>query len=94
MQDDDHLIQCTVYIDLNIVRAGVVQRPSQWPFSGYNKIQNPPQRYALIDRGRLMVLLGFDDSEQLREAYRGAGWKMCLRKTAMFAMRSDRRVLL
>ena len=54
-----------------MVRAGVVQHPSEWPFSGYNEIQDPPQRYALVDRGRLMELLGFDDSERFTEAYKG-----------------------
>ena len=28
-----HLIQCLVYIDLNMVRAGVVSHPEEWPFS-------------------------------------------------------------
>jgi hypothetical protein len=60
-----------VYIDLNMVRAGVVQHPSEWPFSGYNEIENPPQRYTLIERSRLMELLGFDDSERLTEVYKG-----------------------
>ena len=36
VQDDDHLIRCLVYIDLNMVRAGVVKHPSKWLFSGYN----------------------------------------------------------
>jgi hypothetical protein len=27
-----------VYIDLNMVRAGGVNHPSEWPFSGYNEI--------------------------------------------------------
>ena len=44
VQDDGHLIQCMVYIDLNMVRAGVVRHPALWPFNGYNEIQNPPQR--------------------------------------------------
>ena len=43
-----HLIQCMVYIDLNMVRTGVVTHPSEWPFSGYNEIQNPRQRYSLL----------------------------------------------
>ena len=56
-----------LYIDLNMVMAGVVQHPSEWSLSGDNEIQNPPQRYALIDRSRLMELLGFDDSNRLTE---------------------------
>jgi len=32
---DRHLIQCIAYIDLNMVRAGVVNHPSEWNFGGY-----------------------------------------------------------
>ncbi len=70
VQDDDHLIRCMVYIDLNMVRAGVVSHPSEWPFSGYNEIQDPPRRYSLIDRRRLMGLLGIDDSDRLSKVYK------------------------
>jgi putative transposase len=49
VESGSHLIKCLVYIDLNMVRAGVVGHPSEWPFSGYNEIQNPFQRYALIN---------------------------------------------
>lgn len=71
VQDDDHLIRCMVYIDLNMVRAGVVNHPSEWPFSGYNEIQTPPRKYSLIDRRQLMSLLGFDDSDRFSKVYQG-----------------------
>jgi len=71
VQDDIHLIRCMVYIDLNMVRAGVVSHPSEWPFNGYNEIQDPPQRYSVIDRQRLMGLLGIDDSYRLSKVYKG-----------------------
>jgi hypothetical protein len=67
---DHHLIQCMVYIDLNMVRAGVVTHPSEWPFSGYNEIQNPRQRYSLIDHGRLRGLLDIKSMEGLKRSYR------------------------
>jgi hypothetical protein len=31
VQTDHHLVQCIVYMDLNMVRAGVVKHPSEWP---------------------------------------------------------------
>lgn len=31
VEDDDHLMRCLVYIDLNMVRAGVVKHPAEWP---------------------------------------------------------------
>ena len=29
-----HLHRCVVYIDLNMVRAGVVKHPAEWPHTG------------------------------------------------------------
>jgi putative transposase len=40
---DEHLARCFTYIDLNMVRAGVVEHPRQWPEAGYREIQAPPQ---------------------------------------------------
>lgn len=65
VESGDHLIKCLVYIDLNMVRAGVVKHPSEWSFSGYKEIQNPSQRYSLINRERLMEVLGIKDNGQL-----------------------------
>jgi putative transposase len=62
-----HLIQCLVYIDLNMVRAGVVCHPCEWIYGGYNEIQNPKPRYSLIDRQKLTDLLGIKDIDQLLE---------------------------
>lgn len=39
----------TLYIDLNIARAGLVKHPIKWSHSGYNEIQKPKQRYGFID---------------------------------------------
>ena len=64
---DDHLYRCMAYIDFNMVRAGVVKHPSEWPFCGYNEIQNPSQRYTLIDFKSLMHLLQIRDYEELKE---------------------------
>jgi len=66
-----HLVRCMVYIDLNMVRAGIVTYPSEWPFSGYNEIQNPRERYSLIDHESLMKLVGVGTMEALKESYRG-----------------------
>jgi REP element-mobilizing transposase RayT len=58
IQTDRHLVQCIVYMDLNMVRAGVVKHPSEWPYGGYREIPDAPRRYRLIDRDALMQLLG------------------------------------
>jgi len=66
-----HLIKCLVYMDLNMVRAGVVRHPSEWPFSGYNEIQRPRERYATVDYEGLRNLLNFKEMPDLADAYRG-----------------------
>ena len=65
-----HLLSCLAYIDLNMVRAGVVQHPSEWGYGGYREIQSPKQRYTLIDRKKLAALLGIKDNDQLAEYHR------------------------
>ena len=70
VQNDNHFIKCLTYIDLNMVRAGVVKHPAEWQFGGYNDIQQPKTRYSLINREKLMDLLGIMDSDQLTTAHR------------------------
>ena len=70
VSSDRHLIQCIAYVDLNMVRAGVVNHPSEWNFGGYNEIQKPRQRYALIDYKRLMELLHISTVNELRNSHK------------------------
>ena len=71
VQADSHFVQCMIYIDLNMVRAGVVGSPAEWAFCGYNEIQSPPQRYSIIDRRRLRELFGIGAGDELSETYKG-----------------------
>ena len=70
IQADDHLHQCVAYIDLNMVRAGVVKHPREWKHSGYREIQKPPSRYGIIDLLELKALFGFADAAQFQETHR------------------------
>lgn len=70
VETDSHLVRCMVYMDLNMVRAGVVKHPSEWPHGGYNEIQSPPQRYAIIDREALKELFAFRSGADLAAAHR------------------------
>ena len=63
---DEHLVRCLLYIDFNMVRAGVVQHPGEWPEGGYAELQSQQQRYGVIDRTALMGLLGIDDDERMK----------------------------
>ena len=71
IETDRHLAQCLVYLDMNMVRAGVVGHPSEWSFCGYHEIQAPRQRYALIDYEALKELLDFEAMDKPAVAYRG-----------------------
>ena len=71
VDSDKYLARCIVYIDLNMVRAGVVSHPGEWPYSGYCEIQSPPQRCAVIDRKALIELLGANDFEQCCQIHNG-----------------------
>ena len=70
VEADEHLHRCLVYIDLNMVRAAVVNHPREWAHSGYREIQKPPQRYAIIDLRKLTALCGFADSGDFQTAHR------------------------
>ena len=41
IETGEHLARCLVYIDLNMVRAGVVKHPAEWEAGGYHEIQGP-----------------------------------------------------
>jgi putative transposase len=58
VDSDSHLLQCITYIDLNMVRAGVVSHPRDWEVCGYNEIQSPSHCKQIIDFGKLMYYLG------------------------------------
>lgn len=70
VQAGKHLAQCMAYIDLNMVRAGVVRHPSDWECCGYKEIQNPPERYRIIDRNRAAELLALSGLEKLARQQR------------------------
>jgi putative transposase len=70
VENGGHLRQSLVYIDLNMVRAGVAEHPSEWPFSGYNEIQKPRRKCKLIAYDQLRDLLGFETHDHLRAAHR------------------------
>jgi len=39
-------------------------------YGGYHQLQNPKQRYSLINRQKLTALLGIKDNDQLSEYHR------------------------
>ncbi len=72
VESGEHLGRCLSYINMNMVRAGVVEHPAEWEHSGYHEIDRPPERYARIDRALLAGLLGLSGPEALAEWQRAA----------------------
>ena len=70
IESGDHLWRCIVYVDLNMVRAGVVDHPTKWKWSGYHEIQKPRIRYRLIDHGKLLQFLDTDTLDALAKTHR------------------------
>lgn len=71
VESGSHFRKCLVYMDMNMVRAGVVSHPYEWPDSGYKEIQQPRRKYVLIDYNELMRLAGYSDYKPFQEAHHG-----------------------
>ena len=67
---DEHLFSCIVYIDLNMIRAGVVGHPLEWLHGGYRELQFSPQRYRIIDIPVLKQLCGVENLRELQSQRR------------------------
>jgi len=70
VESGEHLIKCLVYIDLNMVRAGVINHPSDWPFCGYNEIQEPKKKNVMINYEKLAALLGFNTYDDVKRHHK------------------------
>jgi putative transposase len=69
VQDGRHLLNCLRYVSLNMVRAGVVQHPSEWRWCGHDELMGTRTRYRIIDIQRLLVSLDIDGVEDFRRLY-------------------------
>lgn len=64
---EGYLARCLAYIDMNMVRAGIVSHPVHWPTSGYREIMARPKRYTIIDMQALTELLGLSSTQHLQQ---------------------------
>ncbi len=85
VETDKHLIHCMVYIDMNMVRAGVVNHPEEWPYCGYHEIMDIRQRYTMIDKEKLNEILDLNSSS-LKDTYNS--WIEDYLNTHMFSRES------
>jgi putative transposase len=69
VEEGKHLWNCVKYIDLNMVRAGVVLHPSVWKWCGYQELVGVKSRYRLLNIDCLLELLGKLDFNSFCEEY-------------------------
>ncbi len=72
IQDGRHLLNCLRYVDLNMVRAGMVRHPSEWRWCSHDEITGQRQRYRIVDAERLLHLTGFASLPELAGFYRAS----------------------
>ena len=64
-----HLSRCLYYIDLNMVRAGVVKHPAGWKYSGYHELAGMRKKYRIINTDCLLECLGLLDKNRFYKWY-------------------------
>jgi putative transposase len=72
VEDGSYLWRCLCYIELNMVRCGVVSHPREWDWVGYHEIMGLRRRYRLVDVERLCWRLGTADLGQVRRQLESA----------------------
>ena len=66
VEEGRYLWRCLCYVELNMVRCGVVSHPQEWEWVGYHEIMGRRRRYRLLDLDRLYWRLATDDAEEVR----------------------------
>ena len=67
VEGGEYLWRCLCYVELNMVRCGVVSHPREWRWVGYHEIMGCVRRNRLIDLEQLCWRLGTDDLESVRK---------------------------
>jgi putative transposase len=62
----EYLWECLKYIELNMVRCGVVPHPGDWAWSGYGELMGWRKRNRLLDTEKLLCLLRCTDLSEFR----------------------------
>lgn len=92
IQDGQHLLRCLRYVDLNMVRAGVVAHPSLWRWCGFDELTGKRVRYRILNLDRLLESVemasladyrlvheqGIEEAIRLRTLAREAEWTEAL----------------
>ncbi|NLF18010.1 MAG: transposase [Lentisphaerae bacterium] len=78
IQSGSHLSRCLFYLDMNMVRAGVVDHPFDWPHGGAQELCGARHRNRICDRARLLWCLGMpEQDEAFDDWYRATLGQLC-----------------
>ena len=67
----EHLWNCLRYIELNMVRAGVVGHPGEWAWTGYQELMGQRKRYRVVDEAALLERVEARSRDEFRDQYEG-----------------------
>src|SRR6476620_10003283 len=70
IEPGQHLSRCMVYIELNMVRAGVVGHPEQWPWCRYQECVGLRRRYVLTNQQACLGIFGNPELKPFQVHYR------------------------
>jgi len=63
IEPGSHLAHCLFYIDLNMLRAGVVKHPAEYRYTGYHELAKRRNRYCIINIDRLINCLEINNRD-------------------------------
>lgn len=69
VEGGEYLWRCMVYIELNMVRAGVVKHPGQWPWCSYQEWTGVRRRYRVVEQAECLRVSGAANPGVFRSHY-------------------------
>jgi putative transposase len=69
IQSGAHLWNCMAYIDMNMVRAGVVKHPREWPWNGYDELVGMRTRHTMLSMPKVLEMVGGGSREEFARDY-------------------------
>ena len=69
IENGQHLLNCMIYVDLNMVRARKVDHPQDWRHCGFYELTSGRQRYKIVDMPEIIRFCGFDSFDEFRANY-------------------------
>ena len=70
IQEGEHFGKCLFYIDMNMVRAGVVESPMEWAHNGCREFFYEKERKRIVDMEYLLKALRIKSLEKFRKWYK------------------------